>query len=151
MCKKFLTYALMILPMMLANCDSEYTTACAGFSKCQEDPPGTGQQTCSAAYGTKATDGCQTTTTTPLLGSNTYSCNACTPAVNIKPVVLSLQGGQTCPVTTTHSESFKTPGCWCYVPFVGDRCCFCGGGLCYITNTWTTTTYVPAPPYGNCP
>jgi len=79
------------------------------------------------------------------------NCSSCNPNASIQQASLSLQGGQTCPVTTTSSDTFKTPGCWCHVPFVGDRCCFCGGGNCYTTVTTTNTTYVPAPVYGSCP
>lgn len=78
------------------------------------------------------------------------TCSPCIPNAQNISASLSLQGNPTCPVTTTHTRTYETPGCWCNITFVGRRCCFCIGG-CYTTETWTTTEYVPAPAYGPCP
>lgn len=146
MCIKLLKYVSILLLLIVGHCSNSTTKPCVAYSKCDDSGE------CVVTNDATADDSCQTTITTNFFGDKTYSCSSnCSLKTAFQAASLSLQGGQTCAVTTTHSESFKTPGCWCYVPFVGDRCCFCGGGLCYITNTWTTTTYVPAPPYGNCP
>lgn len=77
-------------------------------------------------------------------------CENCNPNASVQQVSLSVQGNPTCAIVTSHSETHKTPGCWCDVPFYGNKCCWCIGG-CYTTNTWTTTEYTPAPAYGSCP
>lgn len=95
--------------------------------------------------------GCQAVVTeVPILGWVWgRSCERCNSSASLQQVSVSVQGNPTCPVTTTHSNTFRTPGCWIYVPFVGDRCsCFSN---CYTTLTWTETSYVPAPAYGSCP
>jgi hypothetical protein len=107
---------------------------------------------CHGATGSdRLTKGCRPVETRFLGITVSRGCEACNPNATTQSISLSLQGNPTCPVTTTHSHTFETPGCWCTVPFVGRRCCYCGGGLCYTTQTWTTTDYVPAPAYGACP
>lgn len=78
------------------------------------------------------------------------NCSPCDPDARVVSASLTLQNNETCPVTTTHSNTYETPGCWCNIIFVGRRCCHCLNN-CYTTDTWTTTEQVPAPPYGSCP
>lgn len=78
------------------------------------------------------------------------NCDSCDPGAKTQIASLSLANNETCPVTTTHSNTYETPGCWCNIIFVGRRCCHCLNN-CYTTDTWTTTEHVPAPPYGSCP
>lgn len=79
-------------------------------------------------------------------------CKVCNPKATKQNVSASLQNGDTCPVSTTHSSTFKTPGCWVDPCPIGScEFCICGGGTCYSTITWTTTDYVTAPLYGSCP
>jgi hypothetical protein len=53
------------------------------------------------------------------------NCESCDPNAKIVARSLSLQNNETCPVTTTHTHTYETPGCWCNITFVGRRCCYC--------------------------
>lgn len=128
---------------LLLNCDN--ASVSTKVSNCQE------KQDCTYICDSNNNCAFQCAPNPNVKGCDSATCNSCDPNAKIQSASVSLQGGQTCPVTTTHYNTYKTPGCWCYVPFVGDRCCYCGGGLCYTTDSWTTTEYVPAPLYGSCP
>ncbi len=106
---------------------------------------------CHGATGADAlTKGCRPVETTFLGVTISRGCETCNPNAITQSVSLSLANNETCPVTTTHSHTYETPGCWCNIFLVGRRCCHCLNN-CYTTDTWTTTEQVPAPPYGSCP
>jgi hypothetical protein len=151
MLKKCKIYGLVCFVILLGACDTTEYGRCIKGEECLTEAY-TGQKSCGIGANTTNKSTCQDAVTKNFLGQvKSRSCGSCNPDAKLQVASLSLQGGQTCPVTTAHSDTFKTPGCWCTVPFVGDKCCFCGGGLCYTTVTWTTTDYVEAPAYGSCP
>ncbi len=149
MFKQYFVSVSVLLVGLFFGCNKVEKGQCREHSKCEITLAG--QNTCMTRVEYAQEDACQDWVEKNFLdGVVARGCNACTPNPTQQAINLTLQGNPTCPVTTTHSNTYETPGCWCNIFLVGRRCCYCLNN-CYTTDTWTTTEQVPAPPYGSCP